>query len=117
MGQLEGGREVELGGVQREVGAVRGQQPQPLGIDVEASIGSWQEGSVVRSWLLELAAEALTENPKLDGVSGFVEDSGEGRWTVQQAVESGVAAPVITLLSLGLLGLCWFWPHPPIDRD
>jgi 6-phosphogluconate dehydrogenase len=44
-----------------------------------------------------LAAEAFKDDSKLDGVSGYVEDSGEGRWTVQQAVESGVAAPVITL--------------------
>jgi 6-phosphogluconate dehydrogenase len=57
----------------------------------------WNQGSVVRSWLLELAAEAFAENTQLTGVSGYVEDSGEGRWTVQQAVESGVAAPVITL--------------------
>ena len=57
----------------------------------------WNQGSVVRSWLLELAAEAFAEEKGLAGISGYVEDSGEGRWTVQQAVESGVAAPVITL--------------------
>lgn len=57
----------------------------------------WNQGSVVRSWLLELAAEAFKEDHELKHVSGYVEDSGEGRWTVQQAVESGVAAPVITL--------------------
>ncbi len=57
----------------------------------------WNQGSVVRSWLLELAAEAFKENPQLADISGYVEDSGEGRWTVLQAVESGVAAPVITL--------------------
>lgn len=57
----------------------------------------WNRGSVIRSWLLELAAEAFSENPKLEGVSGYVEDSGEGRWTVQQSVELGVATPVMTL--------------------
>jgi 6-phosphogluconate dehydrogenase len=57
----------------------------------------WNQGSVIRSWLLELAAEAFSEDKGLTDVSGYVEDSGEGRWTVQQAVESGVAAPVITL--------------------
>jgi len=57
----------------------------------------WNQGSVVRSWLLELAAEAFAEDPQLTHVSGYVEDSGEGRWTVQQAVESGVSAPIITL--------------------
>lgn len=57
----------------------------------------WNQGSVIRSWLLELAAEAFKEDKQLTDVSGYVQDSGEGRWTVQQAVESGVAAPVITL--------------------
>jgi 6-phosphogluconate dehydrogenase len=57
----------------------------------------WNQGSVIRSWLLELAADAFKEDKKLADVSGYVEDSGEGRWTVLQAVESGVAAPVITL--------------------
>ena len=57
----------------------------------------WNQGSVIRSWLLELAAEAFTQDSKLADVSGYVEDSGEGRWTVLQAVESGVAAPVLTL--------------------
>ncbi len=56
----------------------------------------WQQGSVIRSWLLELTAEALKKDPALSDVSGYVEDSGEGRWTVLQAVETGVAAPVIT---------------------
>lgn len=57
----------------------------------------WNQGSVVRSWLLELAEEAFRESPELKEVAGYVEDSGEGRWTVQQAVEKGVAAPVITM--------------------
>jgi len=57
----------------------------------------WNQGSVVRSWLLELAEAAFSKDVKLTGIRGYVEDSGEGRWTVQQAIESGVSAPVITL--------------------
>ena len=56
----------------------------------------WRYGSVVRSWLLDLAADALAKNPKLDGLEAFVEDSGEGRWTVMEAIDLNVSAPVIT---------------------
>jgi len=57
----------------------------------------WNQGSVVRSWLLELAEKAFRKDEKLSGIKGFVEDSGEGRWTIQQALETGVPAQVITL--------------------
>ena len=57
----------------------------------------WNQGSVVRSWLLELAEDAFGKDPDLSHISGYVEDSGEGRWTVQQAIDSGVAAPVLAL--------------------
>ncbi|MBW1801044.1 MAG: decarboxylating 6-phosphogluconate dehydrogenase [Deltaproteobacteria bacterium] len=57
----------------------------------------WNRGSVVRSWLLELAEAAFSKSDRLTDITGFVEDSGEGRWTVQQAIETGVAAPVIAL--------------------
>jgi 6-phosphogluconate dehydrogenase len=57
----------------------------------------WNQGSVIRSWLLELAEEAFKKDGKLSDIRGYVEDSGEGRWTVQQAVETAVAAPVIAL--------------------
>ena len=57
----------------------------------------WNQGSVVRSWLLELLESALGKDPQLEGIKGYVDDSGEGRWTVLQAVESGVSAPVIVL--------------------
>jgi 6-phosphogluconate dehydrogenase len=57
----------------------------------------WQYGSVVRSWLLDLIADALQQNPTLTGVSPFVADSGEGRWTVAEAIDADVPAPVITL--------------------
>ncbi|MCK6476618.1 MAG: decarboxylating 6-phosphogluconate dehydrogenase [Phycisphaerales bacterium] len=56
----------------------------------------WRNGSVVRSWLLDLAARALSENPTLDGIKPWVSDSGEGRWTVQEAIDLDVSAPVIT---------------------
>ena len=57
----------------------------------------WQQGSVVRSWLLELAHDAFTRDPELSAIRGWVADSGEGRWTVQAAIDQDVPAPVITL--------------------
>lgn len=57
----------------------------------------WNQGSVVRSWLLELLEAAFARDGRLEGIRGYVEDSGEGRWTVQQAVDCGVPAPVIAL--------------------
>jgi 6-phosphogluconate dehydrogenase len=56
----------------------------------------WGQGSVVRSWLLELLADALKKDPKLAGIKGYAEDTGEGRWTVEQAIEKAVPMPVIT---------------------
>jgi 6-phosphogluconate dehydrogenase len=56
----------------------------------------WQYGSVVRSWLLDLTADALEKNPTLDGLEAYIEDSGEGRWTVFEAIDLNVSAPVIT---------------------
>ena len=56
----------------------------------------WRHGSVVRSWLLDLTAEALEDNPQLEGIAPWVPDSGEGRWTVAEAIELDVPAPVIT---------------------
>ncbi|MCF8105116.1 MAG: decarboxylating 6-phosphogluconate dehydrogenase [Desulfohalobiaceae bacterium] len=57
----------------------------------------WNQGSVIRSWLLELAEGAFAENPRLDEIQGYVEDSGEGRWAVKQAVDTASSAPVLTL--------------------
>jgi 6-phosphogluconate dehydrogenase len=57
----------------------------------------WRHGSVVRSWLLDLAAGALRKDPGLESVAGYVEDSGEGRWTLETAINSAVPAPVIAL--------------------
>lgn len=56
----------------------------------------WRRGSVISSWLLDLSAQALISSPQLEEYSGFVEDSGEGRWTVQAALEEGVSADVLT---------------------
>jgi len=67
-----------------------------LGIDVERAIECWRHGSVVRSWLLDLLAKALVEDPQLAGIKGWAEDSGEGRWTVQEAVRLAVPAPVLS---------------------
>jgi 6-phosphogluconate dehydrogenase len=57
----------------------------------------WRYGSVVRSWLLDLTAAALAENPTLEGIEPYVADSGEGRWTVQEGLDLNVATPVIAL--------------------
>jgi 6-phosphogluconate dehydrogenase len=66
-------------------------------LDLERISQIWRYGSVVRSWLLDLAAEALATDPELSRIQGWVEDSGEGRWTVQEAIDLDVPAPVITL--------------------
>jgi 6-phosphogluconate dehydrogenase len=65
-------------------------------LDLPAIATLWGQGSVVRSWLLELTAAALAADPKLASVKPWVDDSGEGRWTVEDAVEKAVPAPVIT---------------------
>jgi 6-phosphogluconate dehydrogenase len=65
--------------------------------DLHQLASIWRYGSVVRSWLLELLELALKEDPKLADVKGWVADSGEGRWTVQAAIDENVPAPVITM--------------------
>jgi len=65
------------------------------GLDFKAVSRLWNRGSVVRSWLLELLEAAFEKDPELKSLKGFVEDSGEGRWTVQEAVDSGVEVPAI----------------------
>jgi 6-phosphogluconate dehydrogenase len=67
-----------------------------LELDTTQIAQIWRFGSVVRSWLLDLIAKALTENPGLTGVAAYVPDSGEGRWTVAEAIDLGVSIPVIT---------------------
>jgi 6-phosphogluconate dehydrogenase len=64
--------------------------------DVPGVIASWTQGTVIRSWLLDLLVKALQEDPGLDKISGYAEDSGEGRWTVEQAIEHAVPMPAIS---------------------
>ena len=64
--------------------------------NVPAVIKGWQRGTVIRSWLLELLVRALEEDPELDDLEGYVEDSGEGRWTLEEAINNAVPAPVIS---------------------
>jgi 6-phosphogluconate dehydrogenase len=71
-------------------------QKEPLHLDMGQIAQIWRYGSVVRSWLLDLTAEALEKNPNLDGLEAYVSDSGEGRWTVAEAIDLNVSAPVIT---------------------
>jgi 6-phosphogluconate dehydrogenase len=66
-------------------------------LDLHRVAALWQQGSVVRSWLNELAERAFASDPDLASIKGFVADSGEGRWTVQEAIDLDVPAPVITL--------------------
>jgi 6-phosphogluconate dehydrogenase len=65
-------------------------------LDTAAIAEVWRRGSVVSSWLLDLAAHALSESPKLEGFSGRVSDSGEGRWTLVAAIDEGVPVPVLS---------------------
>ena len=67
-----------------------------LSLDLPQIAKVWQKGSVVRSWLLDLTADALAKNPTLEGLEAYVPDSGEGRWTVFEAIDLDVSAPVIT---------------------
>jgi 6-phosphogluconate dehydrogenase len=69
-------------------------------LDLTRIANTWRYGSVVRSWLLDLVVSALEEDPTLANLDAYVEDSGEGRWTVQESVDLGVPAPVITLALL-----------------
>ncbi len=68
---------------------------QEFGLDLEKIAGIWRDGSVVRSWLLDLVAAALGEDAELENIQAYVEDSGEGRWAAQESVELAVPAPVI----------------------
>ena len=63
--------------------------------DVPAVFKAWTRGTVVRSWLLDLMVLALEQDPKLDHIRGYAQDSGEGRWTLEQAIENAVPMPVL----------------------
>ncbi len=70
---------------------------EEFGLDMAQIAEIWRHGSVVRSWLLDLTANALEENPSMEGIAPYVPDSGEGRWTVFEAIDLDVEAPVIAL--------------------
>ncbi len=72
------------------------EKKEEFSLDLPQIAKIWQHGSVVRSWLLDLTADALAGNPTLDGLQAYVVDSGEGRWTVFEAIDLNVSAPVIT---------------------
>ena len=69
-------------------------------LDLHQVAEIWRSGSVVRSWLLDLTSDALGKNPGMDGIAPFVADSGEGRWTVTEAMDLDIPAPVITIALL-----------------
>ncbi len=71
-------------------------EKSPMNIDLAAVSKVWQYGSVIRSWLLKLSHLALTNDPELEKIKGYVQDSGEGRWTVQAAIDLDVPAHIIT---------------------
>ncbi len=73
------------------------QHKSEFNLDLHQIAEIWRYGSVVRSWLLDLTADALAKNPTMKGIAPYVADSGEGRWTVAEAIELGVPAPVITV--------------------
>ena len=70
---------------------------EDLGLDLAQIAQIWRYGSVVRSWLLDMTAAALEDDPKLENLQSYVEDSGEGRWTVEESIELAIPAPVIAL--------------------
>jgi 6-phosphogluconate dehydrogenase len=73
------------------------QRKQDFALDLHQVAEIWRAGSVVRSWLLDLTSAALKQNPEMEGIAPYVSDSGEGRWTVAEAIDLDVPAPVITL--------------------
>ncbi len=72
------------------------EKKEELNLNLPQIAEIWRYGSVIRSWLLDLTADALAGNPTLDGLQAYVVDSGEGRWTVFEAIDLNVSAPVIT---------------------
>jgi 6-phosphogluconate dehydrogenase len=73
------------------------QHKQEFKLDLHQVAEIWRTGSVVRSWLLDLTSDALDRNPTMQGIAPWVADSGEGRWTLQEAIDLDVPAPVIAL--------------------
>ena len=88
---------IEYGMMQAYAEGFEIMKTSPYKLDLHKIAHIWGYGSVVRSWLLELMEAALKEDPELKGLKPYVEDSGEGRWTVQAAIDQNVPAPIITL--------------------
>jgi 6-phosphogluconate dehydrogenase len=82
------------------------QHKSEFGLDLHQVAEIWRCGSVVRSWLLDLTSDALRKNPTMAGIAPYVADSGEGRWTVDAALELNVPAPVITQSLIERLRSC-----------
>ena len=87
---------IEYGMMQSYAEGFEIMEKSPYDLDLRSISGVWQHGSVVRSWLLELAERAFADDPKLSEIKDYVSDSGEGRWTVQAAIDFDVPATVIT---------------------
>jgi 6-phosphogluconate dehydrogenase len=73
------------------------QAREEMALDLQQIAAIWQHGSVVRSWLLDLIADALGDPQQMDSLSDYVDDSGEGRWTIHDAIENAVPTPVLAL--------------------
>src|SRR5919197_1394394 len=86
---------VEYGMMQAYAEGFQILEKSAYGLDLEKVARIWQHGSVVRSWLLDLMVNALEKDPKLEGLEGWVDDSGEGRWTIEAAIDEDVPATVI----------------------
>jgi 6-phosphogluconate dehydrogenase len=93
-------RHAGAGKVRREADAETAPLPHPelyqYDLDLREIAEVWRRGSVVASWLLDMTAAALQESPELEGYSGRVSDSGEGRWTLKAAIDESVAAPILS---------------------
>ena len=88
---------IEYGLMQAYAEGFEAMHKSEYGLDLAKVANLWGQGSVVRSWLLELTADALQRDPGLKHIKGYVVDSGEGRWTVQDAIDKDIAMPIITM--------------------
>ena len=87
---------IEYGMMQSYAEGLEILEKSAFGVDLHNVADAWQYGSVIRSWLLELAVNSFKDDPKLEKLEDYVEDSGEGRWTIQAAIDLDVPVPVIT---------------------
>jgi 6-phosphogluconate dehydrogenase len=89
------GEPVQAQAADAETAPTRAQLPHTMNVKLDQVAELWRHGSVVGSWLLDLLAAQLAESPALEKFAGHVSDSGEGRWTVEAAIEAGVPVPVL----------------------